>query len=110
MIPHTHTHTHTNPLDAGANTGITDEASFIRLVNSYANEGIGMTVLGVGDDFRGDFVQGFAMTKGGNYQHAQSGLAMLKFFENFDYLVTPVAYNFKANLSFNGLNAKFNKA
>jgi hypothetical protein len=55
-------------------------------------------------------VQGFAMTKGGNYQHAQSGLAMLKFFENFDFLVSPVAYNFKASLSFNGLNAKFAKA
>jgi len=96
--------------DAGTNTGIQDEASFVRLVNSYANEGIGMTVLGVGDDFRGGLVEGFAMTKGGNFQHAQTGLAMLKFFENFDYLVTPVAYQFKASLAVAGINAKFSKA
>ena len=35
---------------------------------------------------------------------------MFKYFESFDFLVTPVAYNFKAKLDLGNMAAKLSKA
>lgn len=92
--------------DAGLNTGVTDPTSILRLVTDYAEENIGLTAIGIGENFRYDFVHKVTMSKGGNAVFVHSGAEMVKFFKNFDYLVTPVAYHLKLSAAVEGLNAK----
>lgn len=81
--------------DAGLNTGVTDPSSILRLVSDYAAENIGLTAIGVGENFHHDFIHKITMSKGGNALFVHTGQDLMKFFNNFDYLVTPVAYNLK---------------
>lgn len=111
--------------DAGLNTGVTDQASFLKLISDFGNEGIGLTAVGLGLNFNQDFIKGITESKGGNYIFVHSGLAMAKYFgviaredgtiekrdaKRFDFLVTPVAYNFKATVEVNGVPATLVKA
>jgi len=88
--------------DAGLNTGVTDPAPILKLVTDYASRGIGLTALGLGENFNQDFIHGIANSRGGNYVFVHSGKDMLRYFEAFNYLVTPVAYNFRVQLAFSG--------
>jgi hypothetical protein len=88
--------------DAGVNTGVTDTASFTKLIGDYAAEGINLTAIGLGLNFNEELIRAITMSRGGNYVFVQSGLKMFRYFENFDYLVTPVAYDFKATLELDG--------
>lgn len=38
---------------------------------------------------------------------SHSGLDMYRYFESFKFLVSPIAYQLKAKLSFNNIDAKF---
>ncbi len=84
--------------DAGLNTGVTDDAPLLKLVTDFANENIGMTAIGLGLNFNQDFINHISQSRSGNYIFVHSGEEMFKFFKNFDFLVTPVAYNFKASI------------
>ena len=92
--------------DAGLNTGVTDPASLLRLVTNHASEGIGLTALGLGENFNQDFIHGITNSRGGNYLFVHSGEDMLRYFDAFEYLVTPVAYDFRVQLALNGIQAK----
>ena len=96
--------------DAGLNTGVTDHSSLLRLVSDYAGENIGLTAIGVGENFHHDFVHKITMSKGGNALFVHSGADLMKFFNNFNYLVTPVAHNFKLSSSLVDVHAKLVKA
>jgi Mg-chelatase subunit ChlD len=96
--------------DAGLNTGVTDEATTISLVGDYAAEGIGLTAIGLGENFNQEFILGISKSMGGNYIYVHSGLDMLRFFESFDFLVSPVAYHFKVRVKLNNIDATFVKA
>lgn len=106
----THNHRVILISDAGLNTGTTDEASNVRLVSDYAAEDIGLSAIGLGLNFNQDFIKGITESIGGNYLFAQSSVDMYRYFESFDFLVTPVAKNLKARLSFNNTTAKLVKA
>ncbi|MCE5294015.1 MAG: VWA domain-containing protein [Chlamydiales bacterium] len=95
--------------DAGLNTGITDTASILRLVSDQASDGIGLTAIGVGENFHHDFIHKITMSKGGNALFVHTGADLAKFFTNFDYLVTPVAYNLKVQASMTDFAAKLVK-
>jgi hypothetical protein len=92
--------------DAGLNTGVTDSASILRLETDYASRGIGLTALGLGENFKQDFIHGITNSRGGNYLFVHSGKDMLRYFDAFDYLVTPIAYNFRMRLGLSGIQAK----
>ena len=92
--------------DAGLNTGVTDPASILRLVTDYGSRRIGLTALGLGENFKQDFIHGITNSRGGNYLFVHSGKDMLRYFDAFDYLVTPVAYNFRVWLEVSGIQAK----
>lgn len=96
--------------DAGLNTGTTDDASLLRLVTDYALEKIGLTAIGVGENFNQAFIHKIATTNGGNYVFAQTGKQLTKIFNNFKYLVSPVAYNIAADIDIRGIEAKLAKA
>ena len=96
--------------DAGLNTGIIDEATTLRLVSDYASEGIGLTAIGLGENFNQDFILGISKSVGGNYLYVHSGKDLTRYFESFDFLVSPVAFGFKASLDLGDLKATFANA
>jgi Ca-activated chloride channel family protein len=96
--------------DAGLNTGVTDESALTRLVTDYAGEGIGLTALGLGENFNQSLVHGIANSRGGNYLFVQTGQDMVRYFDAFAYLVTPVAYDFKVRLALEGTGARLVRA
>lgn len=96
--------------DAGLNTGTTDDASLLSLVSDYALEKIGLTAIGIGENFNHAFINKIATTNGGNYIFAQSGKQLARSFANFKYLVSPVAYNIAADIDIRGIEAVLAKA
>jgi Ca-activated chloride channel family protein len=96
--------------DAGLNTGVTDENILLKEVADYAGEHVGLTAIGVGDNFNQKFVRKITESQGGNYLFVQSGKRMIEYFQQFDFFVSPVAYNLKAQLNVEGLEAKLAKA
>lgn len=88
--------------DAGLNTGVTDETELFRMVSEYANEGVGLTAIGLGSNFKQDFIEAVTGAQGGNYLFVQSGLEMFRLFDNFDFLVSPIAENFVVDLDIEG--------
>jgi hypothetical protein len=96
--------------DAGLNTGVTAESELLKLVSDFASEEIGLTAIGLGLNFNQKFIHAITMSKGGNYLFVNSGKGLKKYVDQFDYLVSPMAYNFKAELKFDGVEAKLVKA
>lgn len=96
--------------DAGLNTGITDQTTILKLVSDHAADEIGLTAIGIGENFHHDFIHKITMSKGGNAIFVHTGQDMMKFFHNFDFLVTPIAYNLKISAELVGLDAKLVKA
>ncbi|TKC98908.1 vWA domain-containing protein [Polyangium fumosum] len=92
--------------DAGLNTGVTDTASLQRLVTEQAGRRIGLTALGLGENFHQSVIHAISNSRGGNYMFVQSGKDMLRYFEAFDYLVTPVAYDFNVGALVQDLGAE----
>jgi Mg-chelatase subunit ChlD len=92
--------------DAGLNTGVTDDSVLTKLVTDYAGEGIGLTALGLGQNFNQDLIHGIANSRGGNYLFVQTGKDMVGYFNAFAYLVTPVAYDFKVRLALEETGAR----
>jgi len=93
----------------GLNTGNTSSDDIVRLVSDYAAEGIGLTAIGMGDNFREDLIHAITMSRGGNYLFVNSGDEMVRFFKEFDFLVTPIAYDFKATIRFENFSGKLVK-
>jgi Ca-activated chloride channel homolog len=87
--------------DALPNTGNTGPNSFKEIVEGGAGENIGLTAIGVGLDFDQELIQYIATQKGGNYFYLGDAETADQLFEaEFDYMVTPVAYNMSVNLYF----------
>ena len=85
--------------DANLNTGETRVGAVEAMTKHYADHGIGLTAIGLGYDFRDDLSRAISRLRGGNSLYVQSGTKLLDFFKRFDYLVTPVAYDFKASVT-----------
>ncbi|HEY5957285.1 MAG TPA: VWA domain-containing protein [Polyangiaceae bacterium] len=86
--------------DAIANTGSTDTTSFISQAQAAANNDIGLTVFGVGIDLNQQLVLAISKLRGGNYAYlADRDRISTIFDQDFDYLVTPLAYDMKFRLT-----------
>ena len=59
--------------DAGWNTGNTDDTDLLRLISNYANETIGLTAIGLGENFNQELIHQITMSRGGNYLFVHSG-------------------------------------
>ncbi len=72
----------------------TKAENFIDAMQDYAEDNIGATLLGVGVDFGHDIAYDISQVRGGNYFFLSDYDRMVSVFdEDFDYLVTPVAYD-----------------
>jgi Ca-activated chloride channel homolog len=80
--------------DALTNTGDTDQTTFIKIAANNAALDIGITLFGVGTDLNQDLVLAVTGERGGNYFFLQDGSKIATVFDtDFDYLVTPLAYD-----------------
>lgn len=82
--------------DARPNVGATDAGSFEAITKKYADQGIGLSAFGVGVDFGQELIYHISQLRGGNffYLGTQERIATV-FDTEFDYLVTPIAYDLK---------------
>ena len=80
--------------DALTNTGDTDQSTFIQIAATNAAQNIGITLFGVGLDLNQELVLAITGMRGGNYFFLQDAAKIATVFDtDFDYLVTPLAYD-----------------
>ena len=80
--------------DAQPNVGATDPDSFVGIVEAGADEGVGVSVFGVGADFGAELARRVSEVRGGNsYYFGDEATVSQVFGAEFEYLVTPVAYD-----------------
>lgn len=80
--------------DAQPNVGDTGMQSFLGMTRYYAEAGIGASVFGVGIDMGTELADAIARTRGGSYHYLATEEEIGQVFdEEFDYLVSPVAYD-----------------
>ncbi len=80
--------------DAQPNVGDTNTGSFLELTRRYAERGIGLGLYGVGLDLGAELAQEISQVRGGSFTYlADAGAVRETFEEDFDLLVTPVAYD-----------------
>ena len=85
--------------DAQTNTGDTDQASFIQIATTDAAQSIGITLFGVGTDLNQELALAISNVRGGNYFFLQDATKIASVFdEDFDFLVTPLAYDLHLTL------------
>jgi Ca-activated chloride channel family protein len=86
--------------DAQTNTGDTDQNTFIALAVANAAQNIGMTLFGVGTDLNQELALAISQARGGNYFYLQDAAKIATVFDrDFDYLVTPLAYDLHLSLA-----------
>lgn len=82
--------------DARPNSGRTGADSFLELARSWGDQGVGLTVMGVGIDFGQDLTLAISRVPGGNYFYLETPEKLATVFDrDFDLLVTPVAWDFE---------------
>ena len=86
--------------DAQPNVGSTDSESFMELTRSNAEKGIGLTVFGVGLDLGAELNNAISQIRGGNaYFLSTKEYTSTLFEEEFDFIVSPIAYNLEVSLN-----------
>ena len=86
--------------DARPNVGSTDSESFMELTRSNAEKGIGLTVFGVGLDLGAELNNAISQIRGGNaYFLSTKEYTSTLFEEEFDFIVSPIAYNLEVSLN-----------
>lgn len=80
--------------DAQPNDGATGMDSLLGMARYYAEVEIGLSVFGVGLDMGTELADAIARTRGGSYHYLATEEDVRQVFdEDFDYLVTPLAYD-----------------
>jgi Ca-activated chloride channel family protein len=82
--------------DAQTNTGDTATSTFVELAGRYGAQGIGLTVFGLGTDLNQQLVLAISNLRGGSYYFLEDSDKIATVFDSdFDYLVTPLAYDLR---------------
>jgi Ca-activated chloride channel family protein len=84
--------------DAQPNIGPTDSDSFLGLVRDGAEQGMGISVFGVGLDLGVELAREISEVRGGNSFYLDADAIATFFDDEFDYIVTPVAYALHFNV------------
>ena len=78
--------------DGLATVGETSQANILAMAKQWIGKGIGLTTIGVGDDFDVELMRGLAETGAGNYYFLEDGAAAGEVFtEELDFFMTPLA-------------------
>ena len=82
--------------DERPNVGNTDAGSFMAMARDASRAGIGMTTIGVGVQFGAELATAVSSVRGGNlFFFADVGKMQKKFEDEFDTMVTELAYDLK---------------
>ncbi len=84
--------------DAQPNIGATSNGSFLAIVNDGADEGIGISVFGVGLDLGAELASEISEVRGGNSFYLGAEALAPLFEDQFVEIVTPVAYSMRFNV------------
>jgi Ca-activated chloride channel family protein len=84
--------------DAQPNVGATGSASFMQLVRDGAEQGVGISVFGVGLDLGVELAREISEVRGGNSFYLDADQIATIFEDEFDFIVTPVAYALHFNV------------
>jgi Ca-activated chloride channel homolog len=84
--------------DAQPNVGATGSESFLGLVRDAADQGMGISVFGVGLDLGAELAREVSEVRGGNSFYLGADAIATVFETDFDYIVTPVAYSMHFNV------------
>lgn len=86
--------------DAQPNTGMTEASEFVQLTSSQAEAGNHLSLFGTGADLGVELASAVGQIQGANYYFLSGEPAAQRVFEEeFDYLVTPVAYDFETTVT-----------
>ncbi len=86
--------------DARPNVGTTSAYGFTPMMEGAAALGIGVTAFGVGIDFGQNLAYKIFQVRGANYFYLENAAKISKVFdEEFDFMVTPVAYDVTIELT-----------
>lgn len=92
--------------DANFNVDTDDGTAILEVQKQAELNQINLTTIGIGANFFIDFVNKLSVVQGGNFIFAQDGKRMLEYFAQFNLLVTPIAYKFQANVTYDQAKAK----
>lgn len=82
--------------DAQVTAGIGPSADFLAVMRTYAEDGIGATLVGVGVDFGQRLADDISQVRGGNFVSLDDYDRILRVFdEEFDFLVSPIAQDIR---------------
>ena len=85
--------------DAQPNGGDLTEAGMLGTFKGLAQKKIYTTFIGIGVDFNTDLIEAISKTRGANYHAVHSPQDFKRRMdENFDYMVTPLAFNLKLTM------------
>jgi Ca-activated chloride channel family protein len=80
--------------DGVPTAGISDDASIIDMANSYIGDGIGLTTIGVGNDFNTELMRGLAERGSGNFYFLEDAAAVSEvFLEELSFFSVPIAFD-----------------
>lgn len=89
--------------DANANQGNTSPEHFYNLIDEASNDNIGFTAWGIGIDFNQETINVISDSRGGNYYYLNENESNKELLDNsFDFMVTPVAYDFELQIDASG--------
>ena len=88
--------------DVQLNEGNQASNDHLHLISEYSSKGIDLTVLGIGAEFNQAFTDKITETTGASYRFAQSGDTLKQWFDHFENMVTPIAYDFRMFITIPG--------
>jgi Ca-activated chloride channel family protein len=84
--------------DAQPNVGATGSESFLQLVRDAGEQGMGISVFGVGLDLGVELAREISEVRGGNSFYLDADAIATIFVDELDFIVTPVAYAMHFNV------------
>ena len=85
--------------DVMPNLGASEVSEFDTLVQEAADQGMGLSLFGVGLDFGYSIAESISQVRGGNYFYLSDEERVAQVFdEDFDLLVTPLAYDLSVEI------------
>jgi Ca-activated chloride channel homolog len=81
------------------NTGLTEDSDFLRLVREHAARGVGVTYIGVNPWMGSELATTLSKVRGANFFYLDEDSRERLFVDEFDFMVTPVAYDMAATLT-----------
>jgi Ca-activated chloride channel family protein len=80
--------------DGNPTIGITNDADIVEMSKSFNSQGVGLTTIGLGNDFNVDLMRDLALQADGNYYFLENAGAVSEVFdEELSFFTVPIAFD-----------------